>query len=82
VKTDVNAGPVSGPAFWRDDNAGATKRVNAMKLTGMLLLLAGWGIVVCAVMMFPAPAPRATFIVAGVAVEILGMVLAFRREAL
>ena len=53
-----------------------------MKLTGMLLLLAGWGIVVCAVMMFASPAPRATFIVAGVAVEILGMVLAFRREAL
>jgi hypothetical protein len=49
-----------------------------MKLAGMLLLLAGWGIVVSAVALFPLPGSRDLFILAGLAVELLGLILAFR----
>lgn len=49
-----------------------------MKLAGFLLLLAGLAIVLAAIVLFPAAGPRAGFILAGVAVELLGLVLAFR----
>jgi len=49
-----------------------------MKLAGMLLLLAGWGIVVSAVVLFPRPLIRALFALAGLGVQKLGLVLAFR----
>jgi hypothetical protein len=49
-----------------------------MKLAGMLLLLAGWGIVISAVVLFPRPISRALFLLAGLAVQALGLVLAFR----
>jgi hypothetical protein len=49
-----------------------------MKLAGMLLLLAGWGIVVSAVVLFPRPLARALFVVAGLGVQQLGLILAFR----
>jgi hypothetical protein len=52
-----------------------------MKLAGMLLLLAGWGIVVSAVALFARPAPRDLFVVAGLAVELVGLILAFRSSA-
>jgi hypothetical protein len=45
-----------------------------MKLGGFLLLLSGWGIVVAALMLLHGGALSA-FIVAGLAVEILGLVL-------
>jgi hypothetical protein len=51
-----------------------------MKLAGMLLLLAGWGIVISAVALFPQPGPRGLFVLAGFGVEVLGLTLAFRRE--
>ena len=44
----------------------------------MLLLLAGWGIVVSAVVLFPRPVTRGLFVLAGLAVEMLGLFLAFR----
>ena len=52
-----------------------------MKLAGMLLLLAGWGIVVSAVALFPGSGTRGLFVLAGLAVELLGLVLAFRGVA-
>jgi hypothetical protein len=49
-----------------------------MKLLGFLLLLAGWGIVLTAVVLLAASAPRVAFVLAGIGVEILGLVLAIR----
>ncbi len=48
-----------------------------MKLGGFLLLLSGWGIVMAALVLLPGHAVFA-FVYAGVAVEIMGMVLVFR----
>jgi len=52
-----------------------------MKLAGMFLLLAGWGIVVSAIALFPNPGARAIFVLAGLGVEVLGLILAFRSGA-
>jgi hypothetical protein len=49
-----------------------------MKLAGMLLLLAGWGLVVSAVVLFPRPISRALFVLAGLGVQGLGLIMAFR----
>jgi hypothetical protein len=49
-----------------------------MKLTGFLLLLAGWGIVVAALMLLPSAVARVTFVLAGILVQGLGLVLAVR----
>ena len=49
-----------------------------MKLMGFLLLGAGWLIVVAAVAMLRAAASMAAFVLAGVAVEALGLALEFR----
>ncbi len=49
-----------------------------MKLAGMFLLLAGWGIVVSAIVLFPHPLPRAVFVLAGLCLQIIGLGLAFR----
>jgi hypothetical protein len=52
-----------------------------MKLAGMFLLLAGWLLVMSAIVLFPKPGPRAAFVAAGLAVEALGLILAFRGHA-
>ncbi|MGO9590766.1 MAG: hypothetical protein ACLP3K_12080 [Candidatus Acidiferrales bacterium] len=49
-----------------------------MKFLGFLLLLAGWGIVLAAIVLLAASAPRVAFVLAGVCVEILGLVLVIR----
>ena len=49
-----------------------------MKLAGFLLLLAGWGIVLCAVAWLPSAGARAGFVLAGCGVEVLGLGLAIR----
>lgn len=49
-----------------------------MKFVGFLLLLAGWGIVLAAIAMLAASAPRGAFVLAGIGVEILGLVLVIR----
>ncbi len=49
-----------------------------MRLLGFLLLLAGWLLVVAAVLLLKTPGPMAAFIVAGLAVEGLGLVFAAR----
>jgi hypothetical protein len=49
-----------------------------MKLAGLLLLVAGWAIVVGAVVLLPSAGGRAGFVLAGIAVELLGLALAAR----
>ncbi len=49
-----------------------------MKIAGLLLLVAGWAIVVAAVALLPSAATRAAFILAGIAVELFGLALAVR----
>ena len=49
-----------------------------MKLLGFILLLSGWGIVVAALRMLHSAGAAALFIGAGLAVEILGLVLVAR----
>ncbi|PYX40435.1 MAG: hypothetical protein DMG81_06230 [Acidobacteria bacterium] len=46
-----------------------------MKLAGILLLVAGWAIVLSAIVLLPAPVGRAVFVLAGIAVELLGLAL-------
>jgi hypothetical protein len=46
-----------------------------MKLAGILLLAAGWGIVLSAIVLLPSPMGRAGFALAGIAVELLGLAL-------
>ena len=54
----------------------------AMRLVGFLLLLAGWGIVLAAIAMLMPDVPRAAFVLAGVAVELLGLALLGRSHLL
>ncbi len=49
-----------------------------MKLAAFLLLVAGWIIMISAVVLFVATAGRAAFVGAGVAVQVLGLGLAVR----
>jgi hypothetical protein len=44
-----------------------------MKLAGLLLLVAGWGIVISAVALLPFAMARAGFVLAGMVVELLGL---------
>ena len=49
-----------------------------MKVAGLLLLVAGWAIVVAAVVLLPSGGARVGFVVAGLAVELFGLGLAVR----
>jgi len=49
-----------------------------MKFAALMLLLAGWIIILAAVVLLDASGFRAGFAMAGMAVEILGLVLLFR----
>jgi len=49
-----------------------------MRLFGFLLLLAGWGIVVCALALLAAGTLGIAFVLAGIGVEIAGLVLVIR----
>ena len=49
-----------------------------MKLAGILLLVAGWAIVVAAAALLPSAGARAAFILAGIAVELFGLALTVR----
>lgn len=53
-----------------------------MKLAGFLLLLAGWIIVAAAVILLLPANAKAIFVLAGVAVEILGLTLVIRSNPL
>jgi uncharacterized membrane protein len=52
-----------------------------MKIAGFLLLLTGWLLVLAAVVLLAAPAARSGFVLAGVGVEILGLLLVFRAHS-
>ena len=49
-----------------------------MKLAGFLLLPAGWLLVLAAVILLPAGSARPVFVLAGMAIEVLALVLMFR----
>lgn len=49
-----------------------------MKLLGFFLLFAGWILVISALVMLGQAAPRTIFVLAGMGVEIVGLVLAAR----
>jgi Flp pilus assembly protein TadB len=49
-----------------------------MKAVGFLMLLAGWFLVLTAIVLLKSTPLRAMFILVGVAVEALGLTLAFR----
>jgi len=49
-----------------------------MKLAGLLLLPAGWAIVLTAIVLLPPVPVRSGFVLAGVAVELVGLVLVTR----
>ena len=52
-----------------------------MKLSAFLLLAAGWAIVVAALFLLPSPPSRMLFVLAGIAVQILGLILAIRSHS-
>ena len=54
----------------------------SMKLAGFLLLLAGWVIVVAAVILLIPVNARTIFVIAGIAVEIVGLTLVIRSNPL
>lgn len=49
-----------------------------MKLAGFLLLPAGWAIVLTALVLLPPVPVRSAFVLAGVAVEAVGLILVAR----
>jgi amino acid transporter len=49
-----------------------------MRFVGFVLLLAGWFLVLAAIALLAAPALRASFVLAGIGVEALGLVLVVR----
>ena len=49
-----------------------------MKVTGFLLLLSGWIIVLAAVALLPAASAQAAFVLVALAVEALGLTFVFR----
>jgi hypothetical protein len=53
-----------------------------MKVLSLLLLLAGWFLVVSAVVLLALPISRAGFVLAGIAVEALGLIFLFRSHAI
>ncbi len=52
-----------------------------MKFMGFLLLVAGWAIVLGAMVILPGGTPRAVFVLAGAGVEAVGLGLAIRAHA-
>jgi hypothetical protein len=52
--------------------------LECMKLAGLLLLISGWIIALTAIAILPQAGARAGFLLAGLGVEIVGLVLVFR----
>jgi hypothetical protein len=53
-----------------------------VKITGLLLMPSGWFIVLAALVLLPSVVARNTFIMAGMAVELLGLILFTRAHAM
>ena len=56
--------------------------LGAMRIAGFLLLLAGWGIVLCAIARLRPSSPISGFVTAGTGVEVIGLVLVVRSHRL
>lgn len=54
------------------------RRVDGMRIVGFGLLLAGWAIVLTAIVLLASPPSRAVFVLAGIAVQALGLALVMR----
>ena len=54
------------------------EREESMKYAGLLVMPAGFFLTVAAVLLFPAPGPRAAFVFCGLAVVGLGLAVAVR----
>jgi hypothetical protein len=52
-----------------------------MKIASFLLLLAGWFLVLAAIVLLPTPGARGGFIFSGLAVEALGLAMAVRSHS-
>jgi len=53
-----------------------------MKFIGFLLLLSGWAIILAALALLKPMLPQAAFVLAGIGVEVLGLVLVVRSHLL
>jgi hypothetical protein len=53
-----------------------------MKIPGLLLLLAGWGLTLSAIVLLPHAAVRGVFMLAGILVELAGLALLGRAHYL
>ena len=53
-----------------------------MKFVGFAMLLAGWFLVLAAIVLLTSPPSRGAFVLAGIAVESLGLILAFRAHSI
>jgi len=49
-----------------------------MKYAGLLVMPAGFFLSIAAILLFPATAPRVAFVLCGLAVEVMGLVVAVR----
>lgn len=49
-----------------------------MRILGFLLLLAGWGIILAAIILLSQTPARMAFVIAGLGVEVLGFALVIR----
>jgi hypothetical protein len=53
-----------------------------MKVVGFLLMVTGWFLVLAALEMLSAATPRAWFVIVGFAIEVLGLALVLRTNAM
>jgi hypothetical protein len=53
-----------------------------MKYAGLVVMPAGFILSIAAIILFPSPAPRAAFVICGIAVEAMGLVVAVRGHML
>jgi hypothetical protein len=51
-----------------------------MRLAGFLLMPCGWIIVIAAIILLPAAPSRSLFALAGIGIEILGLMVVFRSQ--
>ena len=49
-----------------------------MKLAGFVLLMSGWGLVLAALALLNTPVSRTAFVLAGIGVQVIGLVLVIR----
>ncbi len=82
MEGQTNPVPKAAERVQHDPSAGAWQRIeeefSASGLGGLLLLPAGWIIVLAAVALLPSAPPRAAFVLAGIGVEMLGLAILIR----